>query len=44
MKKESYIGFRVETDLRKALEKQADKDDRKLSDYIRLMLKKIVGK
>jgi len=44
MKKESYIGFRVEPDMRKELEKKADKAERKLSDYLRWLLKRVIDK
>jgi hypothetical protein len=41
-KKDSTIILRVEEDLKKALQELADLDSRKLADFIRLQLKKLV--
>ena len=40
--KEIVITVRIEPDMKKELEKLAQKDERKLSDYIRVQLKKII--
>ncbi len=42
--KDTTIIIRVEEDLKKKLQVMADKDSRKLSDYIRLQLEKLAGK
>jgi len=42
--KEVTVGIRMEDDLRKKLQAMADKSDRKLSDFIRIELKKLVEK
>ena len=42
-KKESYT-FRIPTELREKLQKQADKDGRTLSNYIIYLLQKAVKK
>jgi predicted transcriptional regulator len=39
---ETILSIRVPADLRKALQKLADADRRKLSDYIRLQLELLV--
>lgn len=38
------LNIRIDLDTKKALQKMADKDDRTLSDFIRLQLKKIADK
>ena len=40
--KTEAIILRVESDLKAALQKLAEQDSRKLSDYIRVQLKKLV--
>jgi hypothetical protein len=42
--KDETITIRIESGLKKALQKMADKEDRKLSDYIHLLLKKAAEK
>lgn len=42
--KDTTIIIRVEEDLKKKLQVMADKDSRKLSDYIRLQLEKLATK
>lgn len=42
--KEKVIQVRVEPELRNELQKMADADNRKLSDYIRVQLMKLVEK
>lgn len=41
-KMETTIGIRISKQLRKSLEKLAQEDKRKLSDYIRVQLENIV--
>lgn len=43
-KKTDAIVVRVDSDLKNKLQKLADDDRRKLSDYVRLQLEKIVSK
>ena len=40
--KEEIVTIRMEEDLKKELQKLADKDQRNLSDYLRLQLKRLV--
>jgi predicted transcriptional regulator len=40
--KEEIVTIRMEEDLKKELQKLADKDQRNLSDYLRLQLKRFV--
>jgi predicted transcriptional regulator len=40
--KEEIVTIRMDADLKKELQKLADKDQRNLSDYLRLQLKKLV--
>jgi len=42
--KDKIIGIRVDEDFLKKLEQLAAKEDRTLSDYIRIQLKKLVEK
>jgi predicted transcriptional regulator len=42
--KTDAIVVRVSPELKEALQKLADADDRKLSDYVRIQLQKMVGK
>lgn len=44
MDKDTTIIIRVEQDLKNKLQTLADKDNRSLSDYIRLQLKKLTEK
>jgi len=40
--KEEIVTIRMDADLKDALQKLADKDQRNLSDYLRLQLKRLV--
>ena len=40
--KEEIVTIRMDTDLKTELQKLADKDQRNLSDYLRLQLKRLV--
>ena len=40
--KEEIVTIRMDADLKTELQKLADKDQRNLSDYLRLQLKKLV--
>jgi antitoxin component of RelBE/YafQ-DinJ toxin-antitoxin module len=42
--KDEVLNIRIEKELKDELQKLADKDNRKLSDYITLQLKKLVAK
>ncbi len=44
MDKDTTIVIRVDKDLKNKLQTLAEKDNRSLSDYIRLQLKKLVDK
>jgi predicted transcriptional regulator len=40
--KEEVVTIRMEAELKRELQKMADKDQRNLSDYLRLQLKRLV--
>lgn len=40
----AVINIRIEEEIKKKLQAMADKDQRKLSDYIRLQLEKLANK
>lgn len=42
--KDEFIAIRIDEDLKKKLQAMASKDDRSLSDFIRLQLKKLTEK
>ena len=42
--KEEIVTIRMDEELKKELQKLADKDERNLSDYIRLILKRFIEK
>lgn len=44
MSKDTTIQIRVEPELKKKLQAMADKDNRKLSDYVRLLILKAIKK
>lgn len=43
-KKDAFIGIRIDKGMKKDLEKLASKSDRSLANYIRYILRKVIGK